>query len=81
MSSLAHVPPRGRPASEETPQAIGRGYRVGDIAEWGVSGVELESTQQGTVLIGTWMCVMLGAVTAREDMAIAKRNFPPISPS
>ena len=31
--------------------------------------------------VGAWMPVMLGMVIAREGMATAKRDFPPISPS
>lgn len=56
MSSLARVLPRGRPASEETPQAIGCGYRVGDIAEWGVSDVELEKAHSRGQCYGVALC-------------------------
>lgn len=48
-----------------------------------------EGTLQGTLLwsgpgvcpqrSGTWMPVMLGMVIARENMTMAKKNFPPVS--
>lgn len=71
---------RGKPTGEE---AVGCGWRVGAITEWGLSDIELEGEHIGEQCcgvpgvvphngVGLQMPIMVAAFTAGEDMTTAK---------